>query len=152
MTGRLEESGAERASYDLITMTDVLEHTDHPLRFLEFVSEYLKPGGYMLITFPDINSIESRYVQFLALISRRNWIRRRCCHIPEHTWEFTPATARCMFEKAGFAVRGFRRRQDSAEACTGLLSLLLLPTRLLNIPVLGNLAGTQMHFVIQKQA
>ena len=60
----LEESGAEKNSYDLISMTDVLEHTEHPLRFLQMTREYLRPGGLMLITFPDISSLE---ITILAL-------------------------------------------------------------------------------------
>src|SRR6266480_4533109 len=62
--GVLETSGAELQSYDFISMTDVLEHTNHPLQFLLLVNEYLKPGGLMLVTFPDINSVESRYLRF----------------------------------------------------------------------------------------
>ncbi len=150
-TGSLENSGISPGSYDLITMTDVLEHMDHPLHYLEFVRGYLKPGGFMLITFPDITSLESRYVHFLARFFNREWLHHRCTSIPGHIWEFTPATARVMFQKAGFEVRGFRRRQDSVEPASGPLSLLLLPTQLLKIPALGRLAGTQMLFVIQRQ-
>jgi 2-polyprenyl-3-methyl-5-hydroxy-6-metoxy-1,4-benzoquinol methylase len=80
-----EESGAEPGSYDFISMTDVLEHTEHPLRFLKNVREYLKPGGFMLITFPDIHSLESCYLRLLALLLRREWIWAGC-HIPLHTW------------------------------------------------------------------
>jgi 2-polyprenyl-3-methyl-5-hydroxy-6-metoxy-1,4-benzoquinol methylase len=151
-TGSLENSGILPGSYDLITMTDVLEHMDHPLRYLEFVRGYLKPGGFMLITFPDITSAESRYVHFLAGIFHREWLHHRCTSIPGHIWEFTPATARVMFQKAGFAVRGFRRRQDAFQPTSGIAALLLLPTRLLHMPPLDRLTGTQMHFVIQKQS
>jgi len=146
----LEESGIAAGSYDLITMTDVLEHMDHPLHYLEFVRQYLKPGGFMLVTFPDIRSVESRYAHFLARRFHREWIHHRSTSIPGHIWEFTPASARAMFRKAGFAVRGFRRRQDSVEPATGALSLLLLPTQLLKIRAIARLAGTQMLFMIQK--
>jgi 2-polyprenyl-3-methyl-5-hydroxy-6-metoxy-1,4-benzoquinol methylase len=150
-TGSLENSGISPGSYDLITMTDVLEHTDHPLHYLEFVREYLKPRGFMLITFPDITSWESRYVHFLAKTFHREWLHHRCTSIPGHIWEFTPATARAMFRKAGFDVRGFRRHQDGMQPSSGVLSLLLLPTWLFQLPPLGKLAGGQMHFVIQRQ-
>ena len=151
MSGSLETSGVSPESYDLITMTDVLEHTDHPLRFLDFVRSYLKPGGFMLITFPDVCSIEARYTNFIAGVLRRDWIRHRACRIPAHIWEFTPQTASTMFVKAGFQVRGFRRRQDTIEPASGLLALLMLPTQLLKIPPIGHSMGSQMHFIIQKQ-
>lgn len=149
-TCALEESDAEKNSYDFISMTDVLEHTEHPLRFLQMTREYLRPGGFMLITFPDISSPESRYTRFLAWLFRRDWLWS-CCSIPLHTWEFTPKTARAMFEMAGFDVCGFRRAQAEEEPSSALsLAILRLPLRLLRIPTLGLLAGNQMEFIIRK--
>lgn len=81
--GNLETSGLDRHSYDFISTTDVLEHMSHPLQFLVLVGEYLKPGGLVLVTFPDVNSIESRYLHLLARTLRRDWIWS-CCHIPAH--------------------------------------------------------------------
>jgi 2-polyprenyl-3-methyl-5-hydroxy-6-metoxy-1,4-benzoquinol methylase len=150
-TCQLGENGAEPGSYDLISMTDVLEHTENPLRFLGVARKYLRLGGYLLVTFPDVSSVESRYARFLSLSFRRDWIWY-CCRIPLHVWEFTPTTARAMFEKAGFSVRGFRRRQEVAEPVPNVaLGLLLLPVRLLNMPVLSGLLGSQMEFMLQRR-
>jgi 2-polyprenyl-3-methyl-5-hydroxy-6-metoxy-1,4-benzoquinol methylase len=150
-TCELEESGSELGSYDFISMTDVLEHTENPLHFLGIVRKYLNPGGFLLVTFPDISSMESRYARLLSLCLRREWIWY-CCHIPLHVWEFTPKTARAMFEKAGFNVRAFRRRQEVPEPPSDFrLRLLLFPVRLLNIPVLSSLLGSQMEFMLQRQ-
>jgi SAM-dependent methyltransferase len=146
----LEESDAELASYDLISMTDVLEHTEHPLRYLQTVRDYLKPGGHMLITFPDISSLESRYLRLVAWMLRRDWIWS-CCHIPLHVWEFTPDTARAMFDKAGFDTVGFRRSHETAECSLRSLYLLRMPLQLLRIPGITALAGTQMEFIIRKR-
>jgi SAM-dependent methyltransferase len=150
-TCRLEESDADKSSYDLISMTDVLEHTENPLRFLQMTREYLRPGGFMLITFPDISSLESRYTRFLAWLFQRDWIWS-CCSIPFHTWEFTPNTARAMFEKSGFDVCGFRRSQpEVGRSSMSPLTLLRLPLYLLRIPVLASLAGSQLEFFIKKR-
>lgn len=59
-TSSLEEAGLPLESYDLISMTDVLEHMRHPLQYLRLVRSYLKPGGIAPITFPDLTSVESR--------------------------------------------------------------------------------------------
>jgi hypothetical protein len=131
-------------------MTDVLEHTYHPLRYLLGIRKYLKSSGFMLVTFPDIESLESRYLRFLARLLRRDWIWS-CCHIPHHVWEFTPATATAMFVKAGFEVQGFRRSQIPVQLPSGILNLLRWPLLLLNLPLLGRLAGTQMEFIIRKR-
>jgi SAM-dependent methyltransferase len=146
----LEESDAERGSYDFISMTDVLEHTEHPLRYLQAVREYLKPGGHMLITFPDIASLESCYLRALASMLHRDWIWS-CNHIPLHVWEFTPATARAMFDKAGFDTVGFRRSHETAECSLPSLYWLRLPLHLLRIPGISAMAGTQMEFVIRRR-
>ncbi len=146
----LEESDAEPGSYDFISMTDVLEHTECPLRYLKTVRGYLKPGGHMLITFPDISSLESRYLRLIAEAMRRDWIWS-CNHIPLHVWEFTPATARAMFDKAGFDTVGFRRSHETAEVSLRTLRWLRLPLHLLKIPGIAAMAGTQMEFMIRKR-
>jgi len=140
---------AELGLFDLISMTDVLEHAPHPLEFLHAVCEHLKPGGWMLVTFPDIQSIESRYVRLCSQILRRDWIWY-CCRIPTHVWEFTPATARAMLKDAGLEVVAFRRRAETANIFSGTLKLLLLPVLILQIPAIGNSFGTQMQFMLRK--
>lgn len=149
-TCRLERIDRDRASYDLISMTDVLEHMENPLHFLGRVREYLKPGGFVLVTFPDISSLESRYTRLLAYVLKREWIWY-CCHIPYHTWEFTPPTACAMFEKAGFSAAGFRRCHEHPEyPPDAALQLLFSPVRILDVPALSSRFGTRMEFMLQR--
>lgn len=110
------------------------------------------PGGFALVTFPDISSVESRYQRLLANVLRREWISA-CCHVPLHVWEFTPSTARAMFDKAEFDVVGFRRSQhtDPEQPESLILRLLLLPLRILATPTISNLAGRQIEFVIRRR-
>ena len=49
------------ASFSLVSMTDVLEHSLSPIATLERVHGILEDGGHALITFPDISSVESHY-------------------------------------------------------------------------------------------
>jgi 2-polyprenyl-3-methyl-5-hydroxy-6-metoxy-1,4-benzoquinol methylase len=152
-TCALEETGERPGSFKLISMTDVLEHTENPLRYLKMASGYLESRGFMLITFPDVRSPESLYLRFMAMALARDWIWR-CCHIPLHVWEFTPATARAMFDKAGFEVVAFRRSQHVEDVPAGHQSLALLrsPLKLLKLPVVEAFAGTQMQFIIRKRS
>jgi len=149
--GGLEQITSELGAYDLITMTDVLEHTEHPLHALQAASRSLKPHGYMLITFPDISSIESQYQRNLAKLTGRDWIWG-CCNIPSHVWEFTPATARAMFDKAGFDVVGFRRTQGTKDTLPGIAGILTLPLKVVNTPWLAQKFGTPMEFMIRKRS
>ena len=129
--------------------TDVIEHAAHPLQFLQEVSARLKNGGHMLVTFPDIRSVESRYALKCAELFRRNWLWD-CCRIPGHVWEFTPATARQMFTKAGLEVVGFRRRHEQNEDRHPIQKLLFAPLLLLQLPPLGSRFGSQMEFMLRK--
>ena len=147
--GGAELVAQEVAAFDLITMTDVLEHTEHPLRTLEAMHRSLKPGGFMLITFPDVQSVQSRYERLLVKITRREWLWS-CCHIPLHTWEFTTATARRMLQRASFDVVGFRRSQVAPDRLTGLPGLLTAPVQALTLKPLAETIGTQMEFMIRK--
>ena len=128
--GGLELIASELDSFDLITMTDVLEHTEHPLHALQTASKSLKSHGYMLITFPNIRSVESHYQRNLARLTGRQWLWE-CCRVPLHVWEFTPDTARAMFDKANFDVVGFRRSQVAEDPLSGIAGLLTLPLVLL---------------------
>ena len=148
--GGLEQIASELNTFDLISMTDVLEHTDHPLHALQSASRSLKPLGYMLITFPDIRSVESEYHRVLAKLTRRDWIWS-CCHIPLHIWEFSPDTARAMFDNAGFDVVGFRRSQVREDSPPGITGLMTLPLRALNVHLMARRFGTQMEFMIRKR-
>lgn len=149
IAGTLSESGATKGTYDFVSMTDVLEHTRSPLAYLRTVRDYLKPRGLMLITFPNIDSLESRYFRFFSRILRRDWIWS-CCHIPLHVWEFTPATARRLFLEAGFDVVGFRRAQDKVASLPSKLAWLPLPLQVIRTPFVERLAGTQMEFMIRR--
>lgn len=137
-------------TFDLVTLTDVLEHTLSPPVALDRVHRILRPHGFAMVTFPDIRSIESRYFQTLASITHREWLWLNC-HIPLHTWEFTRPTAEAMFKHAGFAVVGFRRSHPATFQRSALvLALLSWPPLILKIPYLALRWGSQMEFILQK--
>lgn len=52
--GMYQDSVFERESFDLLTLFQVLEHLAEPVRDLQRMSEYLKPGGRFVIEVPDI--------------------------------------------------------------------------------------------------
>ncbi|WP_165066846.1 class I SAM-dependent methyltransferase [Paludisphaera rhizosphaerae] len=146
--GPLDRCGLSPESFNVITLTDVLEHTLHPRDFLLRAGMLLKPGGIALISFPDINSIESRYLHLIAKLARRPWLWATC-YIPGHIWEFTRATALDCFESAGFELIGFRRSHQEDEGRARALKLLSLPLRTLAWTPLGTRLGSQMEFLIR---
>jgi 2-polyprenyl-3-methyl-5-hydroxy-6-metoxy-1,4-benzoquinol methylase len=147
----LERCAYDSGSLDALLMMDLLEHTRHPRDYLREAGRLLRPAGLVLVTFPDIQSIESRYKFILSKLLRLDRIWSNC-QIPCHVWEFTRATAEACFASAGFRVIEFGRYQyyfdDSANRFTR--RLLYSPIRPLNWPILRRLFGTQMEFVITK--
>jgi SAM-dependent methyltransferase len=143
----LEDLEIPSTPYDLITFTDVLEHTLHPLKALEHAKRLLTNKGYVLVTFPDITSLESLYYNLLRKVLHREWLWVTC-HIPLHIWEFTPKTASSLFKKAGFEVVGFRRSYHRIDL-DGKLQVLSFFPRLLSIA--PRLFGTQMEFMLRRQ-
>lgn len=144
----IEECGFEEGTFDVISMTDVAEHMQDPLFFLSEVRRYLRPNGLALVTFPDIQSIESRYWYILSKLLRRSWLWRNC-HVPMHIWEFTYRSALLCFEKAGFVIEDFRRTYDAPRHDSLPLRLLSLPTHVLTLPGLATRLGTQMEFILR---
>jgi 2-polyprenyl-3-methyl-5-hydroxy-6-metoxy-1,4-benzoquinol methylase len=151
--GILDPHTLQPGRYDLITLCDVLEHTGNPLEYLCVLRKLLHPSSYVMVTFPHIWSIESLYYRALSKLLRRNWVWQTC-NIPYHTWEFTPHTARRVFEQAGFRIVAFRRRQDMQKEpidWQDLVTLIRIPTRILWFRPLGNRLGSQMHFLLRPQ-
>jgi 2-polyprenyl-3-methyl-5-hydroxy-6-metoxy-1,4-benzoquinol methylase len=147
----LNESPYEEGSLDALLLMDVLEHSQNPLIFLTEIKTLLRPGGIVLVSFPDIRSLESRYWHFLSRLFRRNWLWQNC-HIPLHVWEFTEPTAAAVFHKAGFKIEEFNRTQAPLESVNTLFHWLLrLPTLPLYWGPIKKIVGSQMEFVIRKE-
>jgi 2-polyprenyl-3-methyl-5-hydroxy-6-metoxy-1,4-benzoquinol methylase len=148
-TEPLETGNYPASAYDLVTMTDVLEHTLNPVDFLKHVKRILKPRGYALITFPDIESPQMRYSVFLARLLRKPAL---CIsQIPHHTWEFSRTTATACFDRGGFDVVAFRRRQPLMRRWPIKAMPFEVPCWLLSLPPLSGWFGLRMQFIIRRR-
>jgi 2-polyprenyl-3-methyl-5-hydroxy-6-metoxy-1,4-benzoquinol methylase len=146
--GSVELVAQETGQYDLITMTEVVEHTPDPVEFLQAVNRLLKPGGYALVTFPDIQALKSHYYRWMSKLTGREWVWVSC-HIPLHTWEFTYDTAKATFTKAGFSITGFQRTEVDGEL-VGKFAPLTWPVKPMTMGPLAKKFGSQMEFMIRK--
>ena len=54
--GSLFEQNYEPQQFDVITLWDVIEHTTDPKATLERCRTLLKPGGLLIVNYPDIGS------------------------------------------------------------------------------------------------
>ncbi len=145
--GTLDDLLLSSRKFDLISMTDVLEHTLSPPAEVRNVHGLLNAGGHFLVTFPDILSPSSRYLRALSQVIGREWAWTTC-HIPLHTWEFSYPTALRLFNQGGFELVAFRRSQAFSfeRSKFGLLSL---PANLPVLPGVSRYAGNQMEFLLK---
>jgi 2-polyprenyl-3-methyl-5-hydroxy-6-metoxy-1,4-benzoquinol methylase len=79
---------------DIITLWHVLEHIDNPLQMLHQAHGVLKPSGYLIISVPNINSLQS-------VLCRDKWFH---LDVPRHRWHFTPETLSLMLGHCGFTI------------------------------------------------
>lgn len=89
----LEESGIPDASYDVVTLWQVVEHLPEPGLLLKEIHRVLKPGGICAISTPNIASIAFRMLDY----------RWDAVSPPEHIHLFTPRGLNKIVEQAGFA-------------------------------------------------
>lgn len=79
------------ASFDVISMLDVLEHMVDPIEFLRETQQFLNPGGALFIQVPNLNSLLMR----LEGAANHNWC-------PSHWSYFDRDALECVAQRAGY--------------------------------------------------
>jgi SAM-dependent methyltransferase len=80
------------ASFDVVMLSHVLEHTFSPRKALAEARRVLRPGGQLLVAVPNFGSLQAR-------VFRRFWAS---LDVPRHLYQFTPRTLRRYLEESGF--------------------------------------------------
>ncbi len=95
IAGDIHAGSLEPHSYDVITFWHVLEHLQEPALVLRRVDELLRPGGWLFISLPCIDSMQAR-------LFRRFWYGFD--DVPRHLHHFSKASLNRLLVEAGFRV------------------------------------------------
>ena len=90
--GRLEHGDFEAESLDAVTLFHVFEHLDEPIKTLEIASNILKKDGILVMSFPNIDSLQS------------NMFKGKWLHLdpPRHLFFFKPRDFVTEMKNYGF--------------------------------------------------
>jgi 2-polyprenyl-3-methyl-5-hydroxy-6-metoxy-1,4-benzoquinol methylase len=89
--GTLAESGLDPEAFDLVTTFEVIEHVPYPLRFLDELAAFVKPGGHLVVM---TDNFDSRMAKSLGAAFPK-WIPH------SHISHFSPRTLAKAIEGAG---------------------------------------------------
>ena len=95
--GRLWEADFPEGQFDVVTMWDVLEHVHDPRRTLAEIHRVLKPGGALICSVPNLDSLDAR-------LFGRFWIG---LDAPRHLYVYSRRTLAAMLRAGGLEPRRF---------------------------------------------
>lgn len=84
--------------FDLVTLNQVIEHIPEPDRVLERLRSRLRPGGRLVLVFPNVQS-------FWCRISGSRWIN---WHVPYHLHHFSRERFLQLAGRCGYRIQSVR--------------------------------------------
>lgn len=100
--GTIEAVALPQASFDVVTLWDILEHVRDPRRMLERAYELLKPGGLLFIETPNSAALLDRATIILALLGISG--PAATFYGLHHLTLWNPSNIRRMLEGVGFHI------------------------------------------------
>ena len=93
--GELEEAGYPDASFDVVTLWDVLEHVRDPRETLEEIARILRAGGLLVLSLPNPDCLEARlFGPYWA-----GW------DVPRHLYIFSRSVLEQLLAETGFQIQ-----------------------------------------------
>ncbi|MFT4057698.1 MAG: class I SAM-dependent methyltransferase [Novosphingobium sp.] len=125
--GTLQDTELTPGSCDVLTLFDVIEHVPDPSADLRAAFDLLAPGGWLVLSTPNIDGLFPRLSYPLA--NRLDYWPHP--EPPHHLFQFSEATLARMVEAAGFTVAGTRHCNiDLAYTFGAPSTLARMPKRL----------------------
>ena len=131
-SGELDECGLTAGYFDAITLFHVFEHLSSPSEYLQSISQLLNPRGYLVISFPNIDSWQ-------AGVFKGHWL-----HLdpPRHLFFIKPSDFKIRMADCGFSLvheNYYSFEQNPFGAMQSALNLLHSKRDLLFEHIKGNI-------------
>jgi SAM-dependent methyltransferase len=91
----IEGAELEPGGFDVISLWHVLEHLEDPGNALTRAAGWLRPGGWLLVGVPNLDSLQAR-------LGGERWYH---LDVPRHRVHFTPRGLNALLHARGFVVR-----------------------------------------------
>ena len=93
--GTLEAAGFPDSFFDVVRLSNVLEHLPNPRATFEEIYRILRPDGLVYVTVPNTDSMVFR-------LFRENWY---AIDVPRHVISYSPKTLKTLAELTGFTIQ-----------------------------------------------
>jgi SAM-dependent methyltransferase len=100
--------------YDVIRLSDVLEHLADPLQALKAIAQSLSPTGVVIIRVPNVDGV-------LARLCGRDWFP---IEAPRHLWGFGRSNLDMLLVRAGLTARSIKTTSQEYVLYCSLRNLL----------------------------
>jgi len=115
-------AGLKENQFDVLTMWNVLEHLYNPIANTQYAYNLLKPGGVLVISIPNVESLENK-------IFRQYWLG---WDLPRHLYLFPQKQIEIMLSEIGFQVKEYLCIAGSHHALGLSLNFLLKSQSVIN--------------------
>ena len=103
-TGEIFDHHFTPQSFDVVSLWDVIEHTPDPARVIRTAGELIRPGGLVVVNYPDTGS-------WIARALGRRWPFLSSVHL----YYFTRETMKSLLKRHGFEVVEMRPHVQRLE-------------------------------------
>lgn len=100
--------------YDVVVLSNVLEHSLNPKKMLTNISRILKKGGQVWISCPNVNSWQRK-------LFKKYWIN---WHVPFHIFHFSKKTLSKLLKETGFQIVEEKQKSPSLWMAQSLIARL----------------------------
>ena len=97
--GFLSDCNFEKNSFDVLRLGDVLEHSNNPKKLLYECRTFLKVGGLLIISIPNMDSLWAKSTYYLKKYARLPW---SVLTPPHHLLYFSKNNLDLFLKKEGF--------------------------------------------------